>query len=166
MENKINLRRNLSYAAAVLIGIFAVAFMISELIINIAAKNRKAELANTALPKMEPKQILKNVYQDANKYFASNSTGNINNLDGYCSKSLKQIFNQNKGLMVYTFARETRNGKLKGVDIVSQTYRGLDSAIVDARATYTDGTSKPFQQMFIMENGFWKLALKYGHDIK
>lgn len=141
--------------------------MVAELIVNHTSKKRKTEvITNTTLPKIEPKQILKTVYQDANKYFAGNSVGDINNLDGYCSKSLKQIFNQNQGLMVYTFARETRNGKLKGVDIISQTYRGLDSAIVNARAMYVDGTSKPFQQLFIKENGSWKLALKYGYDIQ
>ncbi len=68
--------------------------------------------------------------------------------------------------MEYTFARETRNGQLRNVDIVSQEFKAADSAIVNARALYKDGSTKDFKQYFIKESGMWKLGLKYGYDIK
>lgn len=166
MENKINLKKQLPYITGAILALIAVAFMIAELIVHISTKKRKADYVTEVAPMQEPKYILTSVYQDANKYFMGDSVSKIDNLNAYCSKPLKKVFAQNPGILLYTFARETKNGKLKEVTIVSQQYKSLDSAVVAAKATYKDGSSKKFQQVFIKEDGMWKLGLKYGYDIQ
>ena len=166
MENKINLKKQLPYITGFSLALIGVAFMIAELIVHLSTKKQKANLVTQVMPTREPKNVLTSVYQDANKYFVGDSVSKIDNLYGYCSKPLKQVFTQNPGILLYTFARETKSGKLKDVAIISQQYKGLDSAIVDAKAVYNDGSFKTFQQVFIKEAGIWKLGLKYGHDIQ
>ncbi|GAB3283781.1 hypothetical protein GCM10027347_60520 [Larkinella harenae] len=125
----------------------------------------KKPLATLKPPLSEPQTVLRAVYQDANEYFTGDTVALVANLDTYCSQHLLKAFKQVPGLMVYTFARETRNGRLRQLSIVSQHYSGADSAQVKAQATYLDGAVKTFEQHFIREGNQWKLGLKYGHGI-
>ena len=162
MENKITLKNTATYVTLFVV-VIAVAVLVAQLIVHFSSKRMRDR---AAIPVIEPKQVLSNVYKDANNYFLGDTMPIVKKLDSYCSKRLVAVFKQNPGIMVYSFARETRNGHLKNIDIISQQYNGADSAIIYARAMYNDGTAKDFKQYLIKEDGLWKLGLKYGHDIK
>ena len=166
MENKINLTKQLPLITTVLICLIGFSVLVAELIVHFSSNRKKAKTALEMVSTVEPKQVLKTVYQNANNYFVGDSVARLHSMTVHCSKPLVQVFDKTPGIMEYTFARETRNGQLKTVDIVSQEFKGADSAIVNARALYKDGTTKDFKQYFIRESGTWKLGLKYGYDIK
>ena len=166
MENKINLKKRLLYGVGTILAIIAISYTMATLTVYLTSKAHPKHVSQRQGITHEPQTILQGVYRTANNYFAGDSVSKIDNLNGYCSKPLKTVFNRNPGLLLYTFVRETKNGNLKALDIVSQQYKGVDSAIVDARALYLDGSSKQFKQVFIKEDGHWKLGLKYGYDIQ
>ena len=166
MENKINLKKQLPLVTIVIVCLLGFSLLVAELIVHFSSKRKKANTVVEAVSTVEPKQVLKTVYQNANNYFLGDSVAMIHSMFTHCSKPLIQVFNETPGIMEYTFARETRNGRLKAVEVISQEFIGADSAIVNAKALYNDGSAKDFKQYFIRENGQWKLGLKYGHNIQ
>ncbi|MVM42008.1 DUF4878 domain-containing protein [Spirosoma sp. HMF3257] len=165
MENKITLKSRLPIITFIALALLGFSVMVAELIVHVSAKKRKATLPAITNTPMEPKQVLLTVYQEANKYFLGDKTVLNQAVYTYCSKPLIQEFSKTPGIMEQTFARETRIGRLKKVEVVTQHYQGADSAMVSARAFYNDGFSKTFNQLFVKENGRWKLGLSYGRDI-
>ena len=113
-----------------------------------------------------PKQVLTTVYKTANRYFKGDTSAHLDSVQRHFSKHLTKAFNQHEGLLTYTLARETRNGELKWLDILSEKFMGDDSAMVKVRSTFTNDSTKTFDQPFLRENGEWKFALKYTHHIR
>lgn len=115
---------------------------------------------------MSPKQVLTKVYITANRHFQGDSSARLEAVRGHFGKHLTNAFNQHDGLLTYTLARETRNGKLKRFDVLSEQITAEDSAIVKARSTFQNDSTKTFDQQFIREGGEWKFALTYGHHVR
>jgi hypothetical protein len=165
MENKITLKSRLPLITFIALALLGFSVMVAELIVHVSAKKHKAMLPTLSPTSMEPKQVLLTVYQEANKYFLGDKTVLNQAVFKYCSKPLIHEFSKTPGIMEQTFARETRIGRLKKVEVISQHNQGADSSMVRARAFYSDGFSKTFNQLFVKENGQWKLGLSYGRDI-
>lgn len=113
-----------------------------------------------------PGQVLTAVYQTANRHFKGDTSAHLDSVQQHFGKHLANAFNLHEGLLTYTLARETRNGELKRLDVLSEKFMGDDSAMVKVRSTFMNDSTKTFDQPFIRENGKWKFALKYSHHIK